>query len=217
MNDEDLLVALGQTARAMDARGRRLDDLERARMHACALDAMGLALPAAPRRAGGRHRWMRRYAFALPLVAAASLVLALRSGGVSPMPAYDLEVSTQDVQQRGAPATPMGESASVILSGDRLALVARPAAPIGGRATAHVFVSRDGVAREITPHVTCSDEGAVRVEGSVRALFAPPEGPWDVIVAIGRGDAAPPTPAQAVAPTFTQPGWTRVATTVWLK
>ncbi len=44
----------------------------------------------------------------------------------------------------------------------------------------------------------------------VSALFLPPEGSWDVLVAIGHQDAAPPTLEEAVAPTFVWPGWTRV-------
>jgi hypothetical protein len=221
MNDDELLKALGDAARGMerddaephaDELARPLDDVARARMHAHALRAMGVGVvePAAPRSAS-RPVW-RRSAIALPLAAAAALVLFVSHRREAPMPAYDLIVATEDVADRGAaPAT-----SSATVTGDHLVLVARPATPVE-RAAAHVFAAHDGVTHELTPSITISTEGAVRIDGSVRALFTPPEGTWDVVVAVGRADAPAPTPAQAVAPELDVPGWTRARTTLTLK
>jgi hypothetical protein len=236
MKDDELMEAIRQASREMkreddarahadaedaagwDALEQPLDEVARARMHARALAAMGIEAPVVKGRARAGTA-VKRMWFALPLIAAAASIAFFVSrgpGAGADMPAYALAVSNEDVQGRGAGPAPAEADRTAVVSGDRLVLVARPATPVTG-AAARVFAVREGRAQEIAPRLTVSSEGAVRIEGSVRALFAPPEGAWEIVVVLGHAGAEAPATAEAVAPSFARAGWTRVRRQVVLR
>ncbi|WP_437625323.1 hypothetical protein [Sorangium sp. So ce1151] len=57
---------------------------------------------------------------------------------------------------------------------------------------------RDGRQEVWRPPVEITAEGVVRIAGTREAVFpGMPEGPWEVVLAVGRPDALPADPAAA--------------------
>jgi len=127
----------------------------------------------------------RLVAAVVGLAAAAALAIALVPSD-QPLPAYAMDLSGGMQAVRGSPdATALPRFAP----DTRFELVARPAARADGPiAAAGVWVG-NGVRVRWTPAFERSDDGALRIRGTTRALLPLGPGQWTMMLAIGRPEA----------------------------
>jgi hypothetical protein len=113
------------------------------------------------------------------------------------LPPYALTV-TEDKATRATTETPAADVAE-FRADSRVEIVLRPKTAVkGARVDVRSFLLRDGVARAWTPPLQISPDGAVRIAGEAKALFAEP-GDWEVALAVGRTGDLPSDPATVAA------------------
>jgi hypothetical protein len=133
-------------------------------------------------------------AVAVVLAVAAAIALFIRPMHEerATLPAYALVVSGGDRATRGA-ATPTDEIA--VTRGSKLEIVLRPATSVKGEVAARAFLVQGDVAKEWSPPVSVSPDGAIRIDATGEMLAA---GTWDVALAVGRPSELPSEPEAIV-------------------
>jgi hypothetical protein len=124
-------------------------------------------------------RWRRAAVLAVPLAAAAALVLVLgplRGGG---LPDYALEVEGGSAEQRG-PSGPQAGPARFEPTA-RVAITARPETVPEATVSARAWLERDG-SRWPLPVQPSVERGVVHLEGSAAALFGGKRGAYDLVL-----------------------------------
>jgi hypothetical protein len=186
-----------------------------------ALERRSVASPArnvislADRRAG---MWRRLAMVAVPLAAAAALVLMLRpfdGPALAPLPSYALEIAGAEALVRGAESAPGPE---VFTPQSSLVVVLRPASAAPGDLALRAWQRHSGGAWQIwEPKVEWSADGAARIAGSAGALLGETPGLVDLRVVVGRKGELPSTAEAAEAPRSGEPTWQRVDARVLLE
>ena len=195
--DEDLLRRVVDAARA-----ERAEEPSPPKLGADAHDRIAaaiLALPASARSASPvtaprRPARVRALHYALPLAAAAALVLFLaRPSGPrgSPLPAYDVAVRAAS-ETRGAPSV-QAEPAVVtkVRPTSTLDLVARPHESFAGTVAVRAVLVKGGEATAWNPPIELADGGAARIHGRVDALLPGRTGGCEIVIAIARVESVP--------------------------
>jgi hypothetical protein len=165
---------------------------------------------------GGRvvpiRAWRRIAAVALPLAAAAAVVIWVERRGTEPptlasndvVPAYSLAATGGDRPARSGD-TPAAGGPLDLHRESRLEIVLRPATAAPDGVAVRTFLVKDGAARPWSPAVQRSGDGALRVAGAAGALLGVPAGTWDLAFAVGREATLPSDPG-AVAAAVANPG-----------
>jgi hypothetical protein len=195
--DEDLLKRVVDAVRAEAAEEPsppKLGADAHDRIAAAILALPTSALPASPVTAPRRPARVRTLYYALPLAAAAALVLfvARPSGpGGSPLPAYDVAVRAAS-ETRGAPSVP-AEPAAVtkVHPTSTLDLVVRPHESLAGTVAVRAVLVKEGVATAWNPPIELADGGAARIHGRVDALLPGRAGECEIVIAIARARSLP--------------------------
>jgi hypothetical protein len=149
-------------------------------------------------RPRGRGRFL---AFAIPLAAAAALVLIVRpfaphsgGGGSWPaLPGYDVtaESGIKDVRGAGEPSGAPGTVAALqrVARDTELTVVARPATAVEGPIAVRAFVVEGGAAKEVVPRVDSAPSGAVQLRVRPGDALAGAPGRAELRAVVGRPDA----------------------------
>lgn len=166
----------------------------------------GNVISLADRRAG---MWRRVAMVAIPLAAAAALVMMLRPFGgptLAPLPSYALEVAGAEALVRGAEDQP---GPQVFTPESSLILVVRPATAATGTLALRAWQRHSGGAWHLwDPDVEWSADGAARIAGEATALLGAGPGLVDLRVVIGRKDELPSDP-EAAATRADEAQWQR--------
>ncbi|WP_437313099.1 hypothetical protein [Sorangium sp. So ce385] len=129
------------------------------------------------------------------LATAAAALLLFRPAAGPPFPGYTLSIAGGERNARGAPGAP---AAPRIGPGSLVELVLRPATPVRGPVAVRGVLVQGGRRETWRPPVEITADGVVRIAGTREALFPGlPDGPWEVVLAVGRPDALPADPAAA--------------------
>ncbi len=167
----------------------------------------GKVISLADRRGG---TWRRLAMVAVPLAAAAALVLMLRpfgGPGQAPLPAYALEIAGAEALVRGADGA---AGPQVFTPRSSLVLVLRPARAATGELALRAWRRHSGGAWESwDPDVEWSTDGAGRIAGDAATLLGASPGLVDLRVVIGRRDDLPSTPEAATAAPADGAQWQR--------
>ena len=84
---------------------------------------------------------------------------------------------------------------TVLAPGGQFTMEARPEAPLLGAIGARAFLLRGDEVRPWDPPFSVARDGAVRIDGPVRTLFAGvAAGPWEIALAVGRPETLPTAP-----------------------
>ncbi len=151
--------------------------------------AAAVALPA-----GATGSWARRSAAAAALAAAALLVVLWPTGSAGPLPTYTAALAGGVKVMRGEPEHPAdGSQPEVLASGNRFELTLRPETAVEGPLEVATFLALDGGVIPWRVPVEISEQGVVRIAGTVGTKIKLPAGESTLLIAIAQpGDL--PTP-----------------------
>jgi hypothetical protein len=192
--DEDLLKRVVEAARSEGAEEPappKLGADAHDRMAAAILALPAPARPAPPVPAPRRPARVRPLYYALPLAAAAALVLFLArpsTSGGAPLPAYEVAVRAAS-ETRGAPSEP--GNVTILHATSTLDLVARPHESFAGAVAVRAVLVKGGVASAWTPPIELAEGGAARIHGRVDALLPGRTGGCEIVMAIARAESLP--------------------------
>ena len=147
---------------------------------------------ATPEKSPGQRRPLprraSRWAGWSAVAAAAALVLLLRAPDTqAPLPGYAVELTGGVQEMRGDPASPP----RTFPPGSPFDLVVRPQTAVSGPLEARYFLSRDGALQPWDAPGEITEEGVVRVAGTVGEEIAIPPGEWTLLIVVGRPGRLP--------------------------
>ncbi len=130
----------------------------------------------------------------LAMAAAVALYVGRPRSVGDDLPAYALTVGGSELDVRGAPAP---SAAPARLGPDaRLRLVVRPERQVAGPLEVHLFIARDGNVTPWSAPYDLSSAGVVQISGPATMLIEGPNGPREIVVAVGRPGSVPATAAE---------------------
>jgi hypothetical protein len=138
------------------------------------------------------------------------------AGGLVGLRMYFQPPTVPDFAIAGAAAS----SAVNLAPGGQFEVELHPTAPVNGAIAARTFLVRGDDVRPVIAPFTVTEEGTVRIAGSVDTVFAGiPSGAWDIAVAVGRPETLPVAPADILRARDADPralGWRLVRERVFL-
>ena len=153
------------------------------------------------------RRWSGWLGGSLAAVAAAACLVLLLSTPAG-LPPYTLDVFGGDQTQRGVPAGP--GTARVLHPGSTIEVTVRPETGVSGPVAAHWYVTRGGEVRKLSGRTEISQEGAVRLSGTLGKDLAIAPGDWALWVVVGRPGKLPDPMVLAAHPgarSLRKKGW----------
>jgi hypothetical protein len=135
-------------------------------------------------------RW-RRHAWLSAAIAAAAVLLWVRSPSAPPLPGYELTISGGARGTRSHSAEAVGDL--VLPPGSQFEIVLRPLTRAQGAVAVRVVLVRPQAVRPLDLPADISQEGSVRILGTADEIDAAP-GTWDLVVAVGRPQSLPSEP-----------------------
>lgn len=149
-----------------------------------------VASPAPSRRSLARLVWVPALA-----AAAALALVSFQHTRSAALPEYEVAIVSEDVATRGAPATgPAMQSGAVL----EVQLTPSAASTTPAHLEARAFTVHEGRVQPWRGELAISPKGAVRLRADVDATLDPPEGEWEIVVALANAGAAP-LPESAIA------------------
>ncbi len=142
-----------------------------------------------------RRRWLGRASVAAALAAAVVLVVLRPWSALAPLPVYSAHLTGWTRQWRAgeegaAPSAP-APAAPLFEPGNRLELVLTPQESVAEAPAVRTFLLHGGDLAPWTVPYEVSDQGAVRLGGTVGEEVRLPAGASSVVVAIGRPGSLP--------------------------
>lgn len=139
----------------------------------------------------------------VPLAAAAAIGAVWIGGGFGggaggAMPGYDVAITGSKSMRADPSAKPTNPDAPIAVDpkGD-FELVARPAVPTSGVAARALLVCGGAPPAPWAAPIDISSEGAVRIQGTTRALFPNPRGECDIVLLVAKSAATLPSDEDA--------------------
>lgn len=139
----------------------------------------------------------------VPLAAAAAIGAVwigggFRSGASGAMPGYEVAITGSKAMRADPSAQPTSPNAPIAVDpkGD-FELVARPAVPTSGVAARALLVCGGAPPAPWAAPIDISSEGAVRIQGTTRALFPNPRGECDIVLFVAKSAATLPSDEDA--------------------
>ncbi|MEZ4267154.1 MAG: hypothetical protein R3F39_12320 [Myxococcota bacterium] len=190
-----------------------LDAAAREAVHRRVAEALGPVATEASKdnvislQARRESRWRRVAMIAVPLAAAAVLMLLMRPPSVSefpPVDSYSLEIGGGQALQRGPENRDVSRR---FVPDSQLELVLRPATPVESPLALRAWRRQaDGAWQLWEPAVEWSADGAARIVGNAGALLGTTPGRVELRVVVGRSEVLPDS---AEAAGHESAGWRR--------